>query len=180
MTRSKMLASLLGFLLTVSLPGASLHAAESLLVPLAPEDHAISGWLRDGEPMQAVDLDSLTMLINGAAPFYLEHGVIDVLFQDYINDADVFLTLEIYRTQTEEQAQDVYRGMIVENSETLESLGREARLLNDLIGAYVLEFWQKTFFVRLTIAEKSEHSKTTMTDFAEQVSSRMAQYNEKS
>ena len=71
--------------------------------------------------MLATDLESLTMLMNGAAPFYLEQGVVEVLFQDYINDDDVFLTLEIYRTQTEDQARSVYTNIYAENPETLKN-----------------------------------------------------------
>lgn len=173
--RSKILSLLLSFVLTLGMIFSSLHAAESILLPLLPEDNTVSGWIRDGEPMLATDLDSLTMLINGAAPFYLEHGVVEVLFQDYINDNDVFLTLEIYRTETEDQARDVYTNIEVENPETLEELGQEARLLGDLIGAYVFEFRQKTCFVRLTIAEKSEQSQKTIVDFAEHVFSQLSQ-----
>ena len=47
--------------------------------------------------------------------------------------------------------------------------------MNDLIGAYLLEFWQKTFFIRLTIAEKSEQSKGSVVDFAEHVSKQTLQ-----
>lgn len=175
MIRSKFLFCMLCFLLIVSLTFLPLHAAESLRLSLLPEDNAISGWIRDGEPMLATDLESLTMLINGAAPFYLEQGVVEVLFQDYINQDDIFLTLEIYRTQSEEQAQSLYTGIEAENPETLENLEHEARFMNELIGAYLLEFWQKTFFIRLTIAEKSEQSKRSIVDFAKHVSSQLSQ-----
>ncbi|GAK57927.1 hypothetical protein U27_04899 [Candidatus Vecturithrix granuli] len=152
------------------------HASDADMLDFLPEDEEISGWLRDGDPMLATDLDALTMLINGAAPFYLERGVVEVLFQDYVNDSDVFLTLEIYRTQSKEQARSVYTNIYAENPEAVENLGHEARLMSGLIGAYLLEFWQKTFFIRLTITEKSEYSREAVVNFANHVSNQISQH----
>lgn len=162
----------LGFFL---IPFNFVQASDDDMLDFLPEDEEIFGWLRDGDPMLATDLDSLTMLINGAAPFYLERGVLEVLFQDYINQDDVFLTLEIYRTPSKEQAQSLYTAIEVENPETLENLGHEARLMSGLIGAYLLEFWQKTYFIRLTITEKSEYSREAIVNFAKHVSNQISQ-----
>ena len=146
--------------------------AESLLPDLVPDDEDIAGWSRDGETAIATDLDSLSGLINGAAPFYIERGAVEVLFQDYMKD-DVFLTLEIYRTDTQEQAKRLYTEIQVENPEALKNVGTEGRLVSGLIGAYLLEYRQKSFFVRLTIADKSQQSKEAIINFAKSISEKI-------
>ena len=157
------------------IPFSVVHAGGAAILDLLPENDDISGWLRDGDPILATDMDSLAMLINGAAPFYLERGVVEALFQDYINHDDLFLTLEIYRMPTQEQARQLYADIEADKPEQLEQIGNEARLMSGVIDAYLLEFWQKTFFIRLTIDEKSAYSKEVIVNFANHVSGQISQ-----
>ncbi len=147
-------------------------AAESELLKLVPDDNDISGWLRDGETYIATDEESLAGFINGAAPFYIEHGAVEVVFQDYAKEG-VYLTLEIYRMKDEEKAKQLYADISAENPETLEKIGTEGRFVGGLIGAYLVEYWQKSFFIRLTITEKSASSKGAILTFARTVSEKI-------
>jgi hypothetical protein len=147
-------------------------AAESELLKLVPVDNDISGWIHDDETYIATDEESLAGFINGAAPFYIEHGTVEVLFQDYAKE-DVYLTLEIYRMKDEEKAKQLYAEIDSENPETLEKIGTEGRFVGGLIGAYLVEYWQKSFFIRLTITEKSTSSKEAILTFAKTVSEKI-------
>lgn len=147
-------------------------AADTGLLKFVPNDDEISEWIHDGETAVATDEESLSGFIDGAAPFYIDHGAVEVVFQDYAKD-DVYLTLEIYRMNTQEQAKGLYADIEAENPEALEDIGTAGRLVSGLIGAYLLEYWQKTFFIRLTITDKSQQSKEAILDFAKTVSQKM-------
>ncbi len=147
-------------------------AVDTELLKFVPSDEDIAGWIRDGETYIATDEESLAGFINGAAPFYIEHGAVEVVFQDYTKE-DVYLTLEIYRMKDEEKAKQLYADIDSENPETLEKIGTEGRLASGLIGAYLIEYWQKSFFVRLTITEKSTTSKEAILTFAKTISEKI-------
>ena len=147
-------------------------AAESELLKLVPKDDDISGWIRDGETYVATDEASLAEFINGAAPFYIERGAVEVGFQDYVKE-DVYLTLEIYRMKDEKSARQLYTEIDSENPEKLEKIGTEGRFVSGLIGAYLIEYWQKSFFIRLTITQKSATSKEAVLTFAKTVSEKI-------
>lgn len=150
-------------------------AAESELFSLIPKDDGVLGWIRDDEPYLATDEQSLSEFINGAAPFYIEHGAVEVVFQDYAKE-DVYLTLEIYRMKDDEKAKELYADIDSENPEPLEEIGTEGRFVGGLIGAYLVEYWQKSFFIRLTITEKSATSKEVILTFANTVSEKIKDF----
>jgi hypothetical protein len=143
-------------------------AGEHELLKLLPEDDDISGWSRDGETSVATDEASLAGLINGAAPFYIEHGAVEVLFQDYADDKD-FLMLEIYRMDSETHAEELYADVAAEESEVVGDLGAEGRVVSNLVGVYLVEYWQNTCFVRLTISGKSSLSQEIVLAFASRI-----------
>lgn len=171
MTAMKTSTYLLWIFILIMLTYSAL-AADSELLKIVPNDDDISGWMRDGETYIATDEQSLSEFINGAAPFYIEHGAVEVVFQDYAKE-DVYLTLEIYRMEDEEKAQQLYAAIDSENPETLEKIGTEGRFVGGLIGAYLVEYWQKSFFIRLTITEKSTNSKEAILTFATTVSEKI-------
>ena len=163
----------IGILILILLTPSALTAeSESELLKLVPADDEIAGWLLDGETYVATDEQSLSEFINGAAPFYIEHGAVEVVFQDYAKE-DVYLTLEIYRMKDEKKAKQLYADIDSENPEKLEKAGKEGRFVGGLIGAFLVEYWQKSFFIRLTITEKSATSKETILTFAKTVSEKI-------
>ena len=150
----------------------SVMATESELLKLLPQDDDITGWLRDGEAYIATDEASLSGFINGAAPFYIERGAQEVLFQDYAKD-DVYLTVEIYRMAEAEQARQLYADVGAEEPEALEDIGTEARFVGGLVGAYLVEYWHTSLFVRLTITEKSPAAQDAILAFAKGISEKI-------
>lgn len=136
---------------------------------LFPESGAIPGWTRDGEVYVATDEASLAEFINGAAPFYIEHGAVEVGFQDYVKE-DVFLTVEIYRMKDEEHARRLYADIHAEDPEPVADMQGEGRFVGGLIGVYLVEYWQRPYFIRLTVADKSAVSKEAIVRFAGMVS----------
>lgn len=151
-----------------------LSATETELLKFIPQDEEVAGWIHDGEAYVATDEASLAGFINGAAPFYIERGAVEVVFQDYANQ-DVYLTVEIYRMKDEESAKHLYAEITSEDPETLEDVGTEGRFVSGLVGAYLIEYWQKYLFIRLTITDKSPESKKAMLNFATIVSEKIPQ-----
>ena len=149
-------------------------ATETELLKFIPRDEEVAGWIRDGETYVATDEASLAEFIDGAAPFYIERGVVEVVFQDYANE-DVYLTVEIYRMKNAESAKQLYAEITSENPETLEEVGTEGRFVSGLVGAYLIEYWQKSLFIRLTITDKSPQSKEAILKFATSVSEKIPQ-----
>jgi hypothetical protein len=151
-----------------------LSATETELLKLIPQDGKVAGWIRDGETYVATDEASLAGFIDGAAPFYIERGTVEVVFQDYANQ-DVYLTVEIYRMKNEESAKHLYAEITSENPETLQEVGTEGRFVSELVGAYLIEYWQKSLFIRLTITDKSSQSKEALLTFATIISEQIPQ-----
>ena len=164
---TQQVAWVVGLLLALA---ASAASADSALLDSVPADDQIAGWLRDGETFRATSEAELTEWINGAAPFYIEHGVVEAVFQDYVNPEDVFLTLELYRLEDAAHAETLYADVSADQSEPVQDLGAESRFVGDLIGAYLIEFWQQTYFVRLTIVAKTPSAKDAILEFARVVS----------
>lgn len=167
----KKVSSFLWICMLIALTHAAM-AVESKLLPIVPNDDDISGWIRDGESYIATDEQSLSEFIDGAAAFYIEHGAVEVVFQDYAKE-DVYLTLEIYHMKDEEKAKQLYADIDSEDPEILEEIGTEGRFVGGLIGAYLVEYWQKSFFIRLTITEKSTISKEVILTFAKIISEKI-------
>ena len=149
-------------------------ADETELLKFIPQDEEVAGWIRDGETYVATDETSLAGFIDGAAPFYIERGAVEVVFQDYAHQ-DVYLTVEIYRMKNEESAKHLYTEITSEDPETLEDVGTEGRFVSGLVGAYLIEYWQKSLFIRLTITDKSPQSKEAMLKFATIISEKITQ-----
>ncbi len=138
-----------------------------------PENDEISGWIREGETAVATDLNSLTTLINGAAPRYIELGVQEVIFQDYTLRDELYLTIEVYRTKSSREAQKLYESIYLDEAVVVKGLGDAGRLAEKLPGAYVLEFRKDSFFIRITTLSKTKETREAIHAFAQVVSGRM-------
>ncbi len=158
----------LGFFTSFS----SALAEETVLLQCIPKDDEVAEWVRQGKPYIAIDEETLFAFINGAAPFYIEHGAVEVGFQDYEQN-DFHLTLEVYRMKDEESALLLYDDIYAENPKPLKDIGTAGRFLGSLIGLYLIEYRQQSFFVRLTISTKSEASKEKILTFAKTVSEKI-------
>jgi hypothetical protein len=151
--------------------------AQTGVSSLFPDSGEIQGWQRDGEIAVAIDEGSLASLINGAAPFYVAHGTMEAGFQDYLQ-SETYLTLEIYKTRDEDAAAKLYDEIYVEEPEPLELTAAQGRMLTNLPGVLVFELRQGRYFVRETLADKSEAAYETLLSFARLVSNKIAGQND--
>ncbi|MFC1888783.1 DUF6599 family protein [Thermodesulfobacteriota bacterium] len=140
---------------------------------LVPIDHEVSGWTRDGGEIVCQNLAELTQRINGGAPFFIDRGVRRVVFQDYQKTGGTYINLEIYQTETSSQAERIFRDYYVDQPVELNEIGSTARLADNLIGVYFLDFYQSNFYVRLTITEKTGTAKNDLVLFARKVSGKI-------
>ncbi len=143
------------------------------IVTLPPKDNEISGWIKDGELIKCDDLSSLAAQINGAAPFYIEHGVRTTLFQYYVDSSSMSLNLEIYETNTSSKAKKLYEDTIPAAVTMLKGIGTEARIDESLIGVYMVELWKDQFYVKLIIFNKTKFSRDEVIRFANEVAGRI-------
>ncbi|MEW5814095.1 MAG: DUF6599 family protein [Spirochaetota bacterium] len=147
--------------------------AQSGLNSYLPLNDEIKGWLRDGEAATAANLSTLTMLIDGAAPQYIDLGVQEVIFQDYAAADNRYLTLEIYRTRSPADAVALYAGIYLDEAVVVPDTGDAARLSESLPGTCLLELRKNSFFIRITALSKTEDPRTASLQFARAVSKRI-------
>jgi hypothetical protein len=107
--------------------------------------------------------------INGAAPFYIDHGTEEVVFQEYLK-GEAYLSLEIFRLVSLEKAKQLFNDIDTLKPKPLQGIGSEGRFIEGLIGAYLVEFRQNSFFIRLTISQKTAESKKVILAFARKIS----------
>ena len=155
-----------------------LLADPSILKRAIPKELETRGWKAEDEPLIASDESTLSMVINGAAPRYMELGTRKAAFVNYERDG-MYLTLEIYETDSERNSKMIFDEFASDASLPLENLGAEARLKKEMGGTYMLEYIQDRFYVRISIMGKSETAKKAILLCAEVVSRRIAKINGK-
>ncbi len=155
------------FLLSFPEPGL---AAKRDLEKLTPLNNDVAGWVID-EIYYAGDAESLMARINGGAPFYLEHGTREVLFQEYSNGKS-YLSIELYKTESRESAGRLYANVHAATPEHLDGLGDMGRFDGSLVGSDLVEFQHKNYFVRLMISQGT-NSKMTILKFARAISAKI-------
>ena len=84
-----------------------LSADDFKLKSILPDTMEARGWKAEEEPFVAIDEESLSMVINGAAPQYYELGTERAGFANY-EKGDAFLMLEIYETDTKKSARKLF------------------------------------------------------------------------
>ncbi len=156
-------------LLLIFLPFTLLYASEKQLTVLTPNN--VIGWELD-ETYIASNADSLMARINGGAPFYLDRGSKEVLFQEYTKGRQ-YVSLELYRMSDRKSAKILYHDINEIKPEPLTNIGTEGRFDGSLVGNYLVEFHNKNFFIRLMISQKSPASKKTILKFASIISGKI-------
>jgi len=114
---------------------------QSLQQYLPPGD--INGWKRNYSPEEYVGED-LYLYINGGAEIYHEFGFQRVIVQDFKNDNEKSLSLELYEMTDSESAFGIYTFKRGDSGEVL-SLGSGGSLED-----YYLNFWKGRFLVTIT------------------------------
>ena len=176
----KMLSSALAFLLLCGLIGLfetdsrGGGSEKSILVSALPKDNEIAGWKREGQPFLARGHEDLAKQINGGAPFYIDRGVVESVFQDYINKENTIrITIELHQTAIAAEARRLYDDIYAESPSPLHNLGNEGRRLPKLIGAYSLQFWKGPVYAALTIYDKSLESQAALLSFAKVIAHKL-------
>jgi Family of unknown function (DUF6599) len=126
-----------------ALATASSGRAEGPLRVYLPDDKAVPGWVRDGEP-QEFEGEDLYTYIDGGADIYEEYGFIRVIVQDYKSDKDRSVSLEIFEMASPEAAFGMFTFKRSGQGESL-TLGGGSEL-----ESYYLNFWKGRFLVTLT------------------------------
>jgi hypothetical protein len=152
-----------------------LSAGELQMKTLFPEKMADQGWKAEEEPFIAIDEESLSMVINGAAPQYYELGTKKAGFANY-EKGDVYLMLEIYETDSLKSAEKLFEEFKTDNTKSLDNLGTQSRFKSEMGGSYMAEFFQDRFYVRLSITKKSEETKKSIINCAKTISDKISQY----
>jgi hypothetical protein len=154
------------------------------LLALLPQNEAVQGWVRDGTSILCFDEETLAEHIDGAAPFYLERGAVAVLFQYYRNPRSAQeLKVEIYQMKNASVARDLFaeigKGKPSAEDPATKGLGEGRRLEQALLGVYLLEFHQGSFFVRMEAQGEGLPAKAALLRFAALLSSSIQGWAEK-
>ena len=154
----------------------SLIAGQNRLIQILPENIESDGWLAEDEPIIATNEETLSMIINGAANRYLELGVKKAVFITY-EKGDVYLILEIYETDSEMDAKNVFGEFENNHSKPLQKIGSDSRFTSEMGSSYMVEYIQDRFYVRLSITQKSEDAKVSILTFAKSISDNILKFN---
>ena len=170
----------IAFLIFISSCDDADNGGGSLLTPayLLPDDDEISGWKILGAYEEANDYDSLYALINGGAEIFIDNGFISSVFQIYQRCVDgvclgALLNLRIYDQANETNAKTTYDKVSTGISIPWKGAGTEARIDESGLASYMVEFWQRNFFVQVIIEEKSDDSLNIVKLFASHIASKI-------
>jgi hypothetical protein len=176
----KMLSSALAFLLLCGLialfetDSQGGDSEKSILVSALPKDNEIAGWKREEQPFLARGFEDLAKQINGGAPFYIDRGVVESVFQDYVNKENtIWINIVLHQTAMTAEAKRLYHDIYAESPSPLHDLGNEGRGLPKLIGAYSLQFWKGPVYAELTISDKSLESQAALLSFAKAIARKL-------
>jgi hypothetical protein len=161
---------LCGWIVLFETDSHGIGSKKSILVSVLPNDDEIAGWKRDEPPFLAGGFEDLAKMMDGGAPFYIDRGVVESVFQDYVNKENTIrLNIELHQTANAEKTKRLYHDIYAESPSPLHKLGNEARRLPKLIGAYSIQFWKGPVYVSLTITDKSLQSQAALLAFAEAI-----------
>lgn len=146
---------------------------------LLPVDNEISGWTRDGPPETAEDSQELWDMIDGEGQVYLDYGFVECARQVYDGNVQGLPAeirhLYVFDQGSAENAKAVYddERSGTGTAWTDDPAGTEARIDESALFAYSIHFWEESFFVKLTIDQKTEEALDVLKLFARNVSSKI-------
>ena len=125
-------------------------------VLLLPMDDEIRGWVSFGSYEVADDYDSLYKIVGNIAQVHVDNGFVSGVYQQYIDTMGKgTVTINIYNQGSEANASVIYGAVAKGLGTPWGAVGREARITTSL-ASYTIEFWQKNFFVQVTIDEQTD------------------------
>lgn len=137
------------------------------LLDLLPADREVGDWTRAGEARMISDENGLYAQIDGAAPRYLDRGWVKSVFVEYRQGGRT-VTVAIYDLGTDANAQALYDFDLPPAREAVE--GRNNVVLDlGLATAYAVKAVLGTFYLELTVDEKSDAARQSIKLFALQI-----------
>ena len=130
------------------------------------------GWIAEEDPFIVSDEASLSMVINGAAPRYMELGCVHAGFANY-EKGDTFLMLEVYQAKTDADAQALYKEFDTGRAGPLAGPGDRARLTKEMGGALMLEFIRDEFYVRVNATSMDDPARAALGQTAKTLDNRI-------
>lgn len=152
-----------------------LSASQFQLKSILPEKMEAQGWIMEEEPFIAMDERSLSMMINGAAPRYIQLGTKKAAFVNY-EKKKVYLMIEIYETDSAKSAEKLFEEFKTSKSKPLNNLGTLSRVTSELGGSYMMEYIQDKLYVKLSITKKSEDAKASVLKCAGTISEKISKH----
>lgn len=139
----------------------------SELLALLPENEAVPGWSRAGEP-RFFTPDSLWEYINGAADGYILYGFEEVVTADYSSEStEQQAVIDIYRMKDPTHAFGIYCQERNPDYEFLD-IGAEG-----YVGGTALNFWQGPYYVKMMVFEESSELEGELKKLGRYVSGRI-------
>ncbi len=139
-------------------------------VLLLPMDDEIRGWVSFGSYEVADDYDSLYKIVGNTAQVHVDNGFVSGVYQQYIDTMGKgTVTVNIYNQGSEANASVIYGAVAKGLGTPWGAVGREARITTSL-ASYTIEFWQKNFFIQVTIDEQTDIALSITKLFATDIS----------
>lgn len=147
-------------------------ASQGTLTKALPKDGDVEGWMKH-RPQQYYAGGDLYDYINGGAEIYHEYGFVQVVVQDYVNDAGKSVSVEIFEMKSPASAYGMYTFKTNSKGKWI-SIGNDAQLAD-----YYMNFWKGPFLVTLTGFEETQETREGLLDIAKSVGSKIPAGGEK-
>ncbi|UCE42002.1 MAG: hypothetical protein JSV17_03215 [Candidatus Aminicenantes bacterium] len=155
----------------LALPQVAL-TSQGTLEKFLPKDGDVEDWAKH-RPMQHFAGEDLYEYINGGAEIYHEYGFVQVVVQDYVNDAEKSVSVEIYEMTSSASAYGMYTFKTNSKGKRI-SVGHDAQLAD-----YYMNFWKGHFLVTLTGFDETEDTREGLLVIAKSVNSKISTEGEK-
>jgi hypothetical protein len=150
---------------------------------MTPEDllikaGEISGWQKGNNHWIANSSGDLNTYIDGAEPVYTRHGFVEAAAQEYegtVLDETPVVELRIFDQGKSDNAKALYEEMalLLSNPIDLENgIGEEGKIERFAISQRII-FYEKKYFISLTIDSGLDESLNVLKTFARNVSSKI-------
>jgi len=124
---------------------------EQNLASLLPKTDEIGGWSVDDKP-RVFKGEDLYHHINGGAEIYHEYGFKQILVQDYVNENEQLIAVEIFEMNNDNSAYGMYSFKKGREGETM-PVGNEG-----FLESYYMNFWKGKYLFTLTGFDESEET----------------------
>lgn len=137
------------------------------LLDLLPADNEVGAWARASEPTMVSEESGLYAQINGAAPKYIDRGWVRSVFVEY-RQGSRNIQISIHDMGDPGQSKDIYDYDLPAARESVED--RDNIVLDlGLATSYAIKANEGSFYIELSIDEKSDPAKQSLKLFAIQV-----------